>query len=208
MKKLAIVGAGDLGLLIAHHSKDSNYDLVGFFDDTKEGETIHGVKLLGGLDKIQKSYEGKLFDELIIAIGYKHMDFRALQFNRFQGAIPFAKIVHSSSYVDTSVTIGEGSVILPGCTLDHNVIIGSNVLLNTGCTVAHDSEVLNHSFLSPGVTMAGFITVGAKCNIGINSTIIDNIKVCDKVQTGGGAVVVADINEPGLYIGIPAKRIK
>jgi serine acetyltransferase len=39
----------------------------------------------------------------------------------------------------------------------------------------------------------------------VGSTIIDNITVTDGTKTGGGAVVVENISEPGLYLGVPAK---
>ncbi len=85
-------------------------------------------------------------------------------------------------------------------------MIAENVVLNTACCIAHDSSVETHSFLGPGVSVAGFVRIGSQCFIGVGSTVIDNISIADGTQTGGGAVVVNDITEPGLYLGVPAKR--
>ena len=80
--------------------------------------------------------------------------------------------------------------------------------MNVGCTIAHDTRIGDHCFLGPRVSCAGFIQIGEACFLGISTTIIDGIRVAQNVQTGGGAVVVHDIHEPGLYVGVPAKRIQ
>lgn len=208
MKRLAIVGAGDLGKQIAHHANSTGiYKPVGFFDDYKKtGTALNGASVLGNTDEVVQFFQKGEFDELIIGVGYKHMDARKEFFDRFKNKIPFATIVHDSSYVDKSCKIGRGSIIYPGCTLDMNVTINDNVLLNTGCIIAHDTSVGNHSFLSPAVKMAGFVNVDEKVNLGIGTTVIDNINISQGVKTGGGAVVVNDLTSKGLYIGIPAKR--
>lgn len=210
MKKLAIIGSGDLGKLIAHHAQATElYTIAGFFDDFKTtGDKAHSHPILGGKDNIQPLFEQGEFDELMVGIGYKYFDFRKAIFEQFKGTIPFARVIHPSAYIDPSATIGEGVLIHPNCTLDMNVIVGDNVLLNTAVSIAHDSDVGNHSFLSPNVSVAGFVKIGKCCNIGINTTIIDNITIVDQTQTGGGTVVVKDIEKSGLYVGNPARFIR
>lgn len=210
MKRLAIIGSGDLGQLIAYHAQiDSNKEVVGFFNDFEErGTKVNNIPILGGLEDVLNLHKKGTFDCLMIGVGYNHFDFRKNTFERFKGEIPFANIIHSSSFVDASCQLGEGVFILPGCTLDHRVVLADNVLLNTACTIAHDSKVGAHSFLSPRVAIAGFVEIGACCNIGINTTIIDNISVHDYVQTGGGTVVVKSIKKRGLYVGVPSRFIR
>jgi len=210
MKRIAIIGSGDLGQLIAYHCKiDKQAEVVGFFDDFKsKDEKINLLPILGEINDIDSLFNTNIFDELIIAIGYKYFDFRESLYNRFQGKIPFAKLIHSSCFVDQSCQIGEGVCLLPGSVLDRNVIVNANVLINAGCTIAHDSVVEKHTFLSPSVSIAGFVTIGSRCNIGINATIIDNVSISNNIQIGGGTVVISDINKKGLYVGNPARFIR
>lgn len=210
LKTLAIIGSGDLGQLIAYHASQSGmFNTVVFLDDyRKPGDYVCGYKIIGGTKDIETLFEQNKYDQLIIAIGYMHFKIRKSLFEKYNHKIPFATIIHPSAYVDSSCSIGSGTFILPGCVLDNNTTIGDNVLLNTGCTIAHDSIIKNHSFLSPRVAIAGFVKVGECCNIGINTIIIDNISITDEVQTGGGAVITKNITEPGLYVGVPAKKIK
>jgi sugar O-acyltransferase (sialic acid O-acetyltransferase NeuD family) len=210
MERLAIIGSGDLGQLIAYHAqKDAQKEVVGFFNDfAVQGSKVDDIPVLGGMEDVQDLYKNGIFDALMIGVGYHHFEFRKKAFERFKGIIPFANIIHSSSYIDPSCQLGEGLFILPGCTLDRQVQLADNVLLNTACSIAHDSRVGAHSFLSPRVALAGFVEIGECCNIGINTTVIDNIKITDGVQTGGGTVVTKSLERKGLYVGVPARFIR
>ena len=210
MNRLAIIGAGDLGQQIAHHATGSGrFEVAGFFDDFKpEGAKTEQGSVLGCVDRTETLYRDGRFDSLIIGIGYKHFSYRRACFERYSPGIPFATLVHPSGYVDPSARIAAGSVLLPGCVLDKGVIIEANTLLNTGCTMAHDTTVGENCFLGPGVTLAGFVTIDSECFLGVGTTVIDGITIARNVQTGGGTVVTKDIDEPGLYVGVPAKMVR
>lgn len=210
MIKLAIIGSGDLGQLIAHHARlTGKYEVIGFFDDfTEIGTMKNEIPVLGNSGDILNSFHAGQFDQLMVAIGYKHFDARKSFFVRFKSAIPFATVIHPTAILDPSCTVGEGSVILSGCILDQNVKIGQNVLLNTGAMVAHDSEVGDHSFLAPRCNIAGFVKIGERNFIGIGANVIDNVKTIAGIQIGGGALVNKSIDDAGLYVGIPARKIK
>jgi sugar O-acyltransferase (sialic acid O-acetyltransferase NeuD family) len=210
MKRLAIIGSGDLALQIAHHAiVDNHYRVIGCFDDYKEeGDYNKNLLILGKLDTIESCYKNDVFDVLIIGIGYNHMVFRNELFMRFNNIIPWGTIVHSSSQIDSSAIIGSGTIIYPGCNFDMNVEIGENCLIYNSCIVAHDSKIANNSILSPGVNIAGFCSIGENTNFGIGTIISDNLEIVSNVRTGAGAVLVNSISESGLYVGIPAKKVK
>jgi sugar O-acyltransferase (sialic acid O-acetyltransferase NeuD family) len=209
MKRLAIIGSCDLGQLIAHHAINSgDFEFIGFFDDYQTSGDVVGLgKVLGKISEIEDLFHHNLFDVLLVGVGYNHMEFRKKIFEQLYNKIPFAKLVHKSCYVDETVILGEGVVLLPGCTLDRNVKIGSSVLLNINVVVAHDSYIGNYCFLAPSVNIAGFVRIDECCIIGINTTVIDNIEIGKFIRTGGGTVVINSILEKGTYVGIPAKKI-
>lgn len=208
MKKLAIIGAGHLGQLIAHHTiENQELVLAGFYDDFRvKGKFVGSAKILGSLHQIREDYENEIFDQLIIGIGYKHMQLRKSLYEEYKGKIPFANIIHSKAIVDVSVELGEGNVILPGCVLDMNVQVGNNVFFNPTCVIAHDSIIGSHSFLAPAVNIAGFVGIGDACFLGIATTIIDHVDICDFVQTGAATTITKSIQESGLYVGCPASK--
>lgn len=210
MKRIAIIGSGHLGQQILYHIQtDTNDKVVGFFDDFQEkGNMIKNIPVLGSREGITTSFQQGLFDELVVAIGYKHLDLKKQVFESFENEIPFYTFVHSTSIIDPSAKIGHGTIIYPNCMIDKDVEIGDNVLMNISCSIAHDSVIGNHCFLSPSVAMAGFVKVSELCILGINSTIIDNISISEKVQLGGGSVVIRNISNPGLYVGNPVRFIR
>lgn len=210
MKRLAIIGSGDLGRLIADYSQnDNHYNVVGFYDDfKKKGEIVDSLPILGSGEDIFSDYNNNVFDCILIAIAYKHFEKRKEYYDCLCEKIPFGKMIHSSCYVNPSCKIGNGVVLLPGCVLDRNVTLGNNVLLYIGCSIIGGCKIGNHTFLSGGVAMAGFSAIGESCFIGVNSTIIDNIVVGDKIRVGGGAVVIKSIDKPGWYVGNPARFLR
>lgn len=211
MKILAIIGSADLGQLIAYHAiNDKHFDKIVFFDDTQTiGTKINNYDVIGKISDVEICYKQNKFNEIIVAVGYNHIKFKKQIFeNLVRLNIPIASIIHSSSYIDKSCKIGKGVFILPGCILDRNVVVDDNTLLNTACSIAHDTYIGKHCFLSPRVAIAGFTNVGEMCVLGINCTLIDNLTICSSVKIGGGAVVTESIEDVGLYVGVPAKKIK
>lgn len=207
--RIAIIGAAELGRLIAKHiENDSTNEIVGFYDDFKKDALFLNYKICGNIDKLLIDFENGMFDAAIIGIGYNQMKSRAAIFDKLKGKIPFANVIHSSSYVDKSCELGEGIVILPGVTLDLGVVIEDNVLINTSAIVAHHSTIGKHSFIAPGVHIAGLVNIEQQCFIGIGSIIKDSISIKKQSIVGAGSLVLKDIEENAVYIGAPAKFIK
>lgn len=207
MKRLAIIGSGDLAIQIAHHAVcDKHYQIAGCFDDfIPGGEYSNELLVLGNIDSIQDCFNKNLFDELIIGIGYKHMELRKHLFNRYSSSIPFATLIHPSCVIDPTSVIGKGSVLYSGCIISMGVEIKENVLIYDGSIIAHDSVIGKHSILSPGIKISGFSNVGECVNLGTGTILVNNISIADFTRTGAGAVVVKNIEQPGLYLGCPAK---
>lgn len=209
MKTLGIIGSGQLGKQIAHFAiLDNHYKTVVFFDDITQDKIVDGFYVLGKSSDIENEFKNNKFDELIVAIGYKHMSTRMSFYQRFMNEIPFGQVIHSTSHIDVTARVGKGVVIYPGCIVDANVVIEDNVLVNIGSVISHDSVVNAHCFLSPRVAVAGFSTIGQCCILGINSTIIDNIEIKENIKIGAGAVVIKNLNKSGLYVGNPVRFIR
>ncbi len=82
LKKFLIVGAGNAGealLREIHRMEVSQYDVVGFIDDdpSKQGISIHGISVLGTLEKLPQICEDYKVDEIAIAMpSATHLQFR------------------------------------------------------------------------------------------------------------------------------------
>lgn len=111
-----------------------------------------------------------------------------------------------------------------------SIQVGSNNYFNTNCKVVCMDEIQigSNNLFGPNVVIVdhnhrysnqnelicnqGYekkrITIGSDIWIGANVTICAGVTICDKVVIGANSVVTKTINEPGVYVGIPAKKVK
>jgi len=73
LTKALIIGAGDAGEKILREIMDNNalhYEVVGFVDDdvNKQGRTIHGIQVLGTLERLPKIIKRKNVQQILIAV--------------------------------------------------------------------------------------------------------------------------------------------
>ena len=95
--------------------------------------------------------------------------------------------------------------------------IGSNVTLRFNATVAREVTIEDDVFISPnvmtiysdhtGMSHPG-IVIGKGCHIGTNAVINHGVKIASGTVIGALSLVTKDILLPGIYIGIPAIKIK
>ena len=71
--KVLIIGAGDAGEKILREIMENNtlhYDVVGFVDDDaeKQGRTIHGIRVLGTVERLPKIIKKESIQQILIAV--------------------------------------------------------------------------------------------------------------------------------------------
>jgi sugar O-acyltransferase (sialic acid O-acetyltransferase NeuD family) len=204
---LAIIGAGDLGQHIAHYATLSNqFTNIVFFDDYMEiGSENSFGRVIAKISDIEMHINSDDIQNMLIGIGYKHMEIRKKLYDQFGSLVSFPNVIHTSSYIDKSTLIGRGNIILPGCIIDRGCSIGNNIFFNPGCIIAHDNEIRDHTFFGPGIITSGFVRIGSCCFIGTGTNIINNITIGDSIKTGAGTLITESINQPGTYKGIPGR---
>ncbi len=82
------------------------------------------------------------------------------------------------------------------------------MLLNKLCSVGHDTRICNFSTAAPGVNLGGNCVFGEGVEFGINSSTIQGVKIGAGAVIGGGAIVVRDIPDNSVAVGVPAKVVK
>ena len=91
--------------------------------------------------------------------------------------------------------------------LGTSVIIGNNNIINSEAVVEHETAIKNHSHIGPKCVIGGRAEIGNKVLLGLGSKVLHRVKICDDCTIGAGTIVNKDINYPGIYVGIPARRI-
>lgn len=120
----------------------------------------------------------------------------------------FFSFIHPSSLIFDNVQIGYGSFIGAMSILTTNIKIGNHSILNRSNHIGHDTIIGDFFSGMPGAIVSGNCEIGNKIYLGTNSSIKEKIKICDNVIVGLNSGVVKNINECGVYAGVPASKIK
>jgi len=196
MKK-ALIGAGGFAREIKAHVGD---DIVKCFVDDKywieNSECIH---LLSTFNPAEY--------EVLVAIADPTDRHDMVQ--RLPKETKYFTFIHPTAQIlGSDVSIGEGSIICAGCILTTNVKVGRHVHLNLLTTIGHDCEIGDYFTTAPGVKISGNCTIYDCVYIGTNASVKEKISIHSSTTIGLNSGVVKHIEESGVYVGTPAKKIK
>jgi len=105
--------------------------------------------------------------------------------------------------------IGEECLIVPRTlgTEPYLVRIGNHVAINRGVQFhTHDGGTWVFRKEIPDLRVFGPIIIEDNCLIGENVHLLPNIRIGRNSIVGAGSVVIGDIPENSLAIGVPARR--
>lgn len=120
--------------------------------------------------------------------------------------------IGDNCFIGPFVEIQRGVVIGKGCKIQSHSFICELVQIGDECVVAHGVMFINDPYRA-GRPAGGDrrlwkpTCIGKHVYIGSNATILP-VTVCDGVVIGAGSVVSRDIDEPGIYAGNPARRLR
>lgn len=120
--------------------------------------------------------------------------------------------IGSNSFVGPYVEIQKGVIIGNNCKIQSHSFICELVTIGNNCFIGHGVMFINDLFEKGGPaagdrTLWRSTNIGNHVSIGSNASILP-VNICDHVVIGAGAVVTKSIDQPGVYAGNPAKRIK
>jgi len=165
-------------------------------ENAKDNETLYGFRVLRqrtdesadcflaiGDNKLRKDFLDNICEDYLISI--------------------VSRIAH----IGYQANIGKGVFIGNFCHIGPEVVIGKNTIINNGAIVEHEVCVGEHCHIGPNATISGRCKIGKLVYVGVGATIKDYVNICSNVIIGAGATVIKDIDEPGIYVGTPAKKI-
>lgn len=201
MKSLIIIGASGHGKVVADIAMKNGYEKITFLDDNKT------LNECGGYPVVGCSAEFKHHDcDMIVAIGNAAIRQRIQEeLEQQKKSVPV--LIHPNAVVAENVIIGVGSVVMAGAVVNPGSVVGKGCIINTCASVDHDCLVGDYVHVSVGAHLAGTVKVGSRTWIGIGSVISNNLNIICGCTIGAGAVVVKDIKESGVYMGVPAIKI-
>ena len=124
--------------------------------------------------------------------------------------------VMSGAVIGTNCTLGQNVVVMQGTQIGNNVKIQNNVSIYEGVVLEDDV------FCGPSCVFTNVTTprshvsrkgryertlVRRGATIGANATVVCGTTLGEYVFVGAGAVVVTDVPDHALVVGVPARRV-
>jgi len=197
---LLIMGFGGHARSVADVALACGYDELCFMDENaKEDERFLHFLVLK--DVPLKAWS------CVLAAGNNHRRAEQMKEAEARGWI-IQTLISPRASQGVGSHIGMGNVIGHHAHVGPMAAIGHACIINTGAVVEHDCYIGDFCHVSVNATLCGQVVLGRRVFIGAGAIVRNGVTLVDDVMIGAGAVVVADINQPGTYIGTPARLIK
>ena len=202
--RVALIGFGVLGRYVKDVLKEvhavADSEFVYFDDDFSRSKGENSFPF--------KQYSEDAFQDarFYVCVGYKHPEVRKeiiSELLRLGRTVPH--LVHPSSYVHPSVTLGSGSFIYPRCSIDRGTTIGNGVWIVNGSVIAHDCTIGDSCWFGTSVTLSGNVSVGERSFIGAGTTVSNEIRIGSGVVVGLATAVTKDVADNLTVMGNPMR---
>ena len=213
MKKLILIGAGDFGREIANVAErinqnvnEAEWGILGYVDDDSsvQGAVVDGYPVLGTTE-----YLNTLTEEVWVICSVGRASVRKRVLDKIHNpVIRFATLIDPDARIYKDSDVGEGSIICGGSILAINTHIGNHVVVNLNCTIGHDAVIQDYCVVNPGVNVSGKVVVHSCSDLGTGSKVIQGLTVGTETTVGAGAVVIRDLPDHCVAVGMPAKPLQ
>lgn len=182
--------------------------VLGYVDISAEGSPLQvGGQAYPYLGNDTYLLERKEETQVAICVGSSRLRRRIGEKLSANPWLQFPNLVLPNTYICPDVQMGRGNIISMDCRVSTNVAMGDFNFLNMGAVVCHDGVLADYVTMSPDARLAGNVTVGSSSEIGMGTRVIQGIRIGSGVVTGAGSVVIRDVPDGVVVVGVPAKVV-
>lgn len=204
-KKLLIFPCNGNGLE-ALDCVGSEYDCIGFIDDTPEKQGKHPV----GVDVFSRQVLQKYPEAYILAVPGSPLSYLkrkqlidSLQIEEKR----FATVIHARAAVSAHARVGRNVLIMAGVVVTSNASVENHTCLLPNSVIHHDTRIGAYTLIGSGVIVAGYTSVEENCYIGSGARLMNNITIGRNSLIGMGSTVLKDVLPDSKVAGTPARAI-
>ncbi len=208
MNELYIAGAGAYGEVICELAEICGYSVKGFFDDDQslKGKTVFEKPVLGAIADITPELARNKF--FAVAIGNNKSRTQIAEKLLEHGAL-LPSLIHPHAVVSPSARIGQGVYIHGGAYIWTKASIDDFTYISPNTVIAHHTRVGKACLISTLCAVGASLEIGDYCMLGFGTVVITGVKkIGNNVLTGGGAVVIRDIEDNVVVVGNPARILR
>ena len=208
--KTLIAGAGQNGSQVYNILKlDPRIEVVAFLDDDpdKKGSEKYGLPVAGTVAQAAALAQKMGATGAIAALGNNYLRAKINQ-QLAEAGLGIVSAIHPHTFIDDTVSMGEGAIVEMGVMIHPHARLGRDVFVGGSTVIAHDCIIGDHVLLGGGVVFGGDVRVGDYSTLGVGSILQPHLRIGCNVITGIGAVVVKDLSDNSVAVGVPAKVIR
>lgn len=202
-------GGGHCKSCIEIIEAQARYKIAGIVDlKGKVGNTVLSYKVIGHDEELPELI--KKYRNFAVTLGQvKEADLRVKKFEFLEkmGA-SFPVIISPFALISKHSSLGEGTIVFHGVKVNAGAKIGRNCIINTGAIIEHDAVIEDHCHISTGAVVNGECLIKRGVMVGSGAVLSNNITIARNSVIGAGAVVVKNVEEKGIYVGVPAKKMR
>lgn len=194
---IVIAGGGGFGWEIAEYIRQDiasgkllDVSVRGVIDDNLEGMSPISFPYLGSIG----SYQPLDNDVVLLALGTPRGRRIVASILNGRGA-RFYSYIHSSVYLASNVSIGEGVIVCPNSIINSGACLSDFSVINVFGSVGHGASVGGFSVLSPYAALNGDAIVGSDCFLGTRSTVFPRVKVGNNCTIDSHSYVKASVGD-------------
>ena len=211
MENIVVIGAsGHAKVIVDMVEREGKYRIAGLLDqDRPVGNEALGYEILGKEEDLPRLIEDHSLTGAILAVGDNFT--RSKVASAVAAACPglaFPTAVHPKATVGRDVTVGQGTVVMAGVTVNPCCSIGHFCILNTNASLDHDGVMGDFSSLAPGATIGGDVRIGAFTAVGIGATVVHGVQIGEHTVIGAGSTVLGDVDAYRVAYGTPARIVR
>ena len=120
--------------------------------------------------------------------------------------LEWVTVVHPFAWVDPSVVLGNGTVVLEGAIIQAGSTLGKHTIVSTNCSIDHDCHLGDFVSVCPRAALCGGVRAGNGSFFGAGCTIRNYVSIAANCTVGMGAALVSSIEIEGqTWVGVPAR---
>lgn len=200
---VVIIGGGGHAKVVIESLRACGETVAAIIDADPTPREVLGVPVVGD-DLALPTLRGQGLSKLFVAIGDNRLRQTLGRKARDHG-FDLVNAIHPSAVVSPSARLGEGIAVMAAVAINAESRIDDLVIINTGAVVDHDCRLGAACHLGPASALAGGVSVGERAFLGVGVRAIPGVSIGADTIVGAGGVVVHDLPDAVLAIGVPAK---
>ena len=199
---LLIFGAGGHGRVVADAARAAG--VTGLLASDRNAALCQGELLPGVPLHLPDAPAPAQASTVHVAIGHntaRERESQALGLKRLH------TVCHPAASVSPFAQLGGGSFVAAQAVVAPDARLGLGVIVNHGAVVDHDCCIGDFAHIAPGAVLGGEVRIGPGVLVGAGAVVLHGRSIAAGAVVGAGAVVRDNIDSPGTWVGVPARRI-